>query len=76
MCACAYSPIVTTTPQVPKQQATTLRTVARSEYRNDSEGRDSSYSSEKAGAHEVSAEYHVQGRIPGIEAAAWELLYR
>ena len=74
-------PIATITPQVPKQRiklSTTLHKEARSENRRDGEGRSSSYSSEKAGAHKVPAEYNVQvlRRIPGIEAAAWELLYR
>ena len=71
-------PIATITPQVPKQRiklSTTLHKEARSENGRDGEGRSSSYSSEKAGAHKVPAEYNVQGRIPGIEAAAWELLY-
>ena len=72
-------PIATITPQVPKQLiklSTTLHKEARSENRRDGKGHSSDYSSEKAGAHKVPAEYNVQGRIPGIEAAAWELLYR
>ena len=72
-------PIATITPQVPKQRiklSTTLHKEARSENGRDGEGRSRDYSSEKAGAHKVPAEYNVQGRIPGIEAAAWELLYR